>query len=114
LYKKGQISDIVFLEGIRPPIRRKLKKGEWFRGIDYDGNNRAFRGQVETDGNWAKNTSANFLMSFVPTYPYSIVVCTGTEYSEYIEEGDLNVMTETSLYAKVKSLMLFKSNFKKI
>mgnify|MGYP001163044021 CR=1 FL=1 len=115
LYQNYQLVDVTFLDGVKPAIRRKLRKEEWFRGRTYDKVYRKFQGTVETDGGWGTSTSMQFLKTFKPIQPYSIVVCTGTEYSELLEnEKDLNVLTDTKQYTAARGLSMFRNGFKKI
>lgn len=93
-------------------IRSKLSKGEIFRGIDYDGNERrGFRADVDTDGGYGADTSIKFLQNYVPNGKYAIVFTTGTEYSEFLEtRRNVNVLTD----AKTTSISNFIQSFKPI
>lgn len=93
-------------------IRSKLSKGEIFRGIDYDGNERrGFRADVDTDGGYGTDTSIKFLQNYVPNGKYAIVFTTGTEYSEFLEtRRNVNVLTD----AKTTSISNFIQSFKPI
>jgi hypothetical protein len=66
---------------------------------DYDGNFRKkFVGIVKTDRGWGDDTSIQFLTSYDPPFRSSktgIVMCTGTEYSEFLEMQGANVLTAT-------------------
>lgn len=114
LYKNHNLVDVTLIDGVKPAIRRKLTKGQWFRGISYDGNFRVFQGSVETDEGWGTSTSVQFLRSYKPRLPFSIVFCTGTEYSEWLEENDINVLTNTAQYVMARGLGMFRNGFKKI
>lgn len=117
LYRNFGLSEVIYLEGLKPAIRVKLNKGETvYSFIDYDSNYRPyFRGDVATDGGYGEATSMRFLQSYRPSTSQGIVITTGTEYSEYLEqELGLNVLTETKDKAKSIALSLFKKNFKRI
>lgn len=93
-------------------IRSKLSKGEIFRGVDYDGDERSgFRADVDTDGGYGTDTSIKFLEGYVPNGKYAIVFTTGTEYSEFLEtRRNVNVLTD----AKTTSISNFIQSFKPI
>ena len=100
IYKDGALIEIIQNSNLRPPVRVKLTRGEvWEDFRDYDGNFRKwFVGIVETDSGWGDETSINFLTSYDPPFRGSktgIVMCTGTEYSEFLEMQGANVLTAT-------------------
>lgn len=100
IYKDGALIEIIQNSNLRPPVRVKLTRGEvWEDFRDYDGNFRKwFVGIVETDSGWGDETSINFLTSYDPPFRGSktgIVMCTGTEYSEFLEMDGINVLTAT-------------------
>lgn len=100
IYKDGVLIEIIQNSNLRPPIRVKLTRGEaWVDFRDYDGNFRKkFVGIVETDRGWGDDTSIKFLTSYDPPFRGSktgIVMCTGTEYSEFLEMQGANVLTST-------------------
>ena len=101
IYKDGALIEIIQNSNRKPPIRVKLTRGEaWVKFKDYDGNFRKKAvGIVKTDKGWGDDTSINFLTSYDPPFMSSktgIVMCTGTEYSEFLEEAaGLNVLTST-------------------
>ena len=100
IYKDGALIEIIQNSNLRPPVRVKLTRGEvWEDFRDYDGNFRKwFVGIVETDRGWGDETSINFLTSYDPPFRGSktgIVMCTGTEYSEFLEMQGANVLTAT-------------------
>lgn len=103
-------------DGMKAPVRVKLTKGETAPAgfIDWAGNarKRAFTGSVDTDGGYGSDTAVKFLRSYRPgtSDGVSVVICSGTEYSEYIEQRmNGNVMTGT--WGAAKSIF---SNFKPI
>lgn len=116
-YDNYKIAEIVLFDADKPAQRRKFTKGDTVYGYrDYEGNIRdVFSADIETDEGWGNSTSVRFLRSFRPTTPTAIIVCTGTEYSEFLEnERGLNVLTDTEQYARYNTLSLFRNGFKKI
>jgi len=100
IYKDGALIEIIQNSNLRPPVRVKLTRGEvWEDFRDYDGNFRKkFVGKVETDRGWGDDTSIQFLTSYDPPFRGSktgIVMCTGTEYSKFLEMDGINVLTAT-------------------
>lgn len=86
------------------PIRAKLTEDEFvYLSTDYDGRSKGLRGTVKTDGDYGKNFSLKFLKEYKPACNngFAIVMCTGTEYSTYLENRDYgNVLTDTFQMAK--------------
>lgn len=75
--------------GLREPIWHKLTEGDIWIGEDYDGNYRyEFAANVKTDVGYGANTSYKFLLDYKLPAECSlgIVLCTGTEYSEYLKD----------------------------
>lgn len=99
IYRNGMLQDIIFDTGIKPPIRVKFQKGEIVREFeDYDGNFRDPAGPypVQTDMGWGDETSITFLTQYEPPFRDGLVMCTGTEYSTFLEnEWGFNVLTDT-------------------
>ena len=117
LYNNFALVEVILLDNGKPAIRVKLTKGETVVNfLDYDGNlRRYFTADVNTDGNFGTSTSYQFLSSYKPLKPQSIVICTGTEYSEYLEqELGLNVLSDTRDEARMRGLNMFRNGFKKI
>ena len=109
IYKDGALIEIIQNSNLRPPVRVKLTRGEvWEDFRDYDGNFRKwFVGIVETDSGWGDETSINFLTSYDPPFRSSktgIVMCTGTEYSEFLEWKSVNVLTAIPVAATVSAI----------
>ena len=93
-------------------IRVKIAKGETVRNfIDYDGNLRScFQGDIANDGGYGVDTVERFFSSHRPNKQNSIVIATGTEYSEFLEnELKLNVLTETELLANATAFQSVKN-----
>lgn len=64
---------------------------------------------VDTSDEYGYETSERFLKSYTPEKDgYTIVMCTGTEYSAILEFGGLNVLTETFM----NSPRIFLSNLR--
>ena len=113
LYSDGSLSYVsMSADKMKKPIRVKVTKGKWVRlNPDYDGRTRSFKGSVETDEGYGYDTSMKFLKSYKPKSNKGIdlVMCTGTEYSSYLEsELGLNVLTET--FQGIRKVL--QSNFK--
>lgn len=116
-YDNYKIAEIVLFDADKPAQRRKFTAGDTVYGYrDYEGNVRdKFTADIETDEGWGNSTSVRFLRSFRPPRPTAIIVCTGTEYSDFLEnEKGLNVLTDTEQYAHYNALSLFRNGFKKI
>jgi hypothetical protein len=93
-----------------PPIRTKLKKGESWSGINYDGEETDISGTIDTDGGYGEDTAYSFLKSYSPkTRSFSIVVCSGTEYSLFLEKvKHLNVLSDSIEVVSSEFLNSFK------
>lgn len=88
--------EIIFAKdviGLKNPIWHKLTKNDVWIGVDYDGYEReGFEAKISTDEGSGIEMSFDFLMGYkLPSQcELGIVVCTGTEYSEYLTvEEDL-------------------------
>lgn len=108
LYIDGHLQDYLFIDGLREPIRTKLRRGEIFKGTDYDGRERAFIGSIDTDGDYGYNTVGRFFSAHTPERPNSIVVATGTEYSIY-----LHALDGAHLFGKARLGAMIKKGFKR-
>lgn len=107
IYLDGALKRTVSMpeaDEVQMPKRPKLSRGNGIGHLyveDYDSGRRLFirkSGLMQTDGDYGYNTSRKFLQSYKPKIAkgYSIVMCTGTEYSEYLESSKkLNVLSET-------------------
>lgn len=104
LYNTITLLDVAYLEH---PVLEKLSNDDGIVQIErYDDghivtiNTSSF---VNTDKRFGVETAKDFLVKYTPPNPkgFSLVITTGTEYSEYIEETrKLNVLTETFLWAE--------------
>lgn len=84
---------------IKAPVRVKLSKGETaYLNPDYEGRSRRFTGKTDTDKGYGEDFSFKFLSRYKSKVKngFEIVVCSGTEYSTYIENvWHGNVLTDT-------------------
>lgn len=104
VYLNGTLFYYYKNDGIKPPLRAKLKKGETAKlEPDYGGRSRSMTGRVNTDGEYGAESSFKFLRSYNSKVKSGVelVMCSGTEYSTYIETVlNGNVLTETFRNAK--------------
>ena len=118
LYVDGALSDVVTLDK-EAPLRTKLTKGDVLTNfVDYDGRLRKrFYAEADTDGGYGYDTSLTFLKGYrIPKkWKYAIVVTTGTEYSEYLQNVlNLNVLQDTEIKAETSGYKMFINSFKPI
>ena len=118
LYVDGALSDVVTLDK-EAPLRTKLTKGDVLTNfVDYDGRLRKrFYADADTDGGYGYDTSLTFLKGYrIPKkWKYAIVVTTGTEYSEYLQNVlNLNVLQDTEIKAETSGYKMFINSFKPI
>lgn len=103
LFLNGKLSYFVCSgDSMKQPVRVKLSKGETFKGISYDGEQRRFTGRINTDKGYGATFSYNFLKGYKSQSGkgFEIVMCTGTEYSTYLEKTlNADVLTGTFLHA---------------
>lgn len=109
VFYNKRLYDLVFMDGDMP-IRKKLSKGEKFpKGTmryDRDEQEQTFVAKVDTDGSYGDQTSIKFLSGYKPgRNGYCIVVCTGTEYSEF---RALDNLTDNYQSARQSFLKSFK------
>lgn len=98
LFMDGKFSYYYANDGIKPPIRTKLRKGQKvLLEPDWGGRTRSFTGIVDTDGGYGERFSYNFLSNYKSVVKgVELVMCSGTEYSTYIETSMKgNVLTDT-------------------
>lgn len=99
LYENGELISVsMSSDRMKPAVRVKLKKGERAKlNPDYDGKARSLKGTVDTDGGYGADFALSFLSSYKATSSgFDIVMCTGTEYSSYIETvRHGNILTDT-------------------
>jgi len=110
LFLDGEFDYYYANDGIKPPVRVKLRKGERATlSPAWDGTTRSFTGTVDTGGGYGLDYSYKFLQSFKPkTKGIVLVMCSGTEYSTYIEtKMNGNVLTDT--FRKASGML---NNFK--
>ncbi|MGJ7024917.1 hypothetical protein [Petrimonas sulfuriphila] len=111
LYLDGDFVYYYSNDGIKPPVRVKLKKGEkTILSPDWGGRTREFTGITDTDGGYGEDYSKRFLGAYSSKVKgMELVMCSGTEYSTYIEtvmKG--NVLTDTFKNAST----ILEKNFK--
>lgn len=112
LFMNGRFSYFVCSgDSMKQPVRVKLAKGETFVGVSYDNQNRRFTGTIETDKGYGEAFSFDFLKRYKSESRkgFEIVMCTGTEYSTYLENV-LNADVLTGTFQRAQNT-LFK-NFK--
>ena len=112
LFMDGRFSYFVCSgDSMKQPVRVKLTKGETFVGVSYDNQNRRFTGTIETDKGYGEAFSFDFLKRYKSESRkgFEIVMCTGTEYSTYLENV-LNADVLTGTFQRAQNT-LFK-NFK--
>ncbi len=111
VYYRGEVKRIGFNSRLKPAIDDKLTKGQSVSNyVDYDSNLRTyFKANVKTDRGRGDKTSREFLRNFKTRHKFSIVFCTGTEYSQYLENiVHLNVLSEALESSKDDFLNSFK------
>jgi len=100
IYVNGALVEIVnekdFTEA---PRMRKIPAGKsvYLRN-PYEGKPRYMRAKIPTSREYGSETSERFLRAYKPKYKkgLAICICTGTEYSDYIETvRGLDVLTHT-------------------
>lgn len=103
IYQYGNLVAVVNQKNWREPVRRmKVRKGKVvYLANPYEGNPRAVRGMVDIGENHGIQTSIKFLEGYkAPRKGFALVITTGTEYSEYIEQAmHLDVLTNTYMNA---------------
>lgn len=110
LYLDGNFSYYYSNDGIKPPVRVKLRKGERvLLAPDWAGKTREFTGSTDTDDGYGERFSYNFLNTYKSkTKGIELVMCSGTEYSTYIE----TVMKGNVLTSTFKNAQSMLNNFK--
>lgn len=114
VYMYGRLQGIVYQTSSTQPTRRmKIPKGKTvFLNNPYEGHPRAVTGMVDIYENHGLVTSVKFLEGYkIGRKGLGIVITTGTEYSEYIEQvRHLDVLTNTFKDAA----RILEKNWKKI
>ena len=114
IYIDGKLEGIVTQDNWHEPTRRrKVELGRTiFLKNPYEGDPRGVTGAVNIVDNHGLHLSKTFLEKYkAPRRHICLVMTTGTEYSEYIEEvGHLDVLTNT--YEESKRVI--PQNWKKI
>lgn len=108
IYLWGRLEEVAFQSDFtRAPVFRKLRKDEWkYLKAPYEGQARSIMGTVDVDDATGQMTSFLILQSTqMPQDSISVVVTTGTEYSQYLETAaHLDVLTKT--YKQAAGVML--------
>lgn len=104
IYMYGRLVGVVQQNNWKEPVRRmKVRKGKVvYLSNPYEGWPRAVKGQVDVDENHGIQTSIKILESYnkAPRKGFALLMTTGTEYSEYIEQAmSLDVLTNTYMNA---------------
>lgn len=119
IYYRGGLSRIitaVVTQGLKNPTRPKLSRGDGIGVImvqSYESGKfipiKKYN-LVDTNGEYGLTTSVNFLKAYkTPSDSIGLVMCTGTEYSNYLEsKKGLNVLSDTFDYAESIAKMTFK------
>ena len=104
IYMFGKLEGIITQKNWnQSPRRRKIDLNEVaFLKNPYEGEPRAVKGRVKVSGDYGLNTSLEFLQSYsMPQDVIGLVMCTGTEYSEYLEQvRGVDVLSSTFEKAK--------------
>ena len=101
IYNHGKLIKIVNAADMPAPIREKLDRGDILEAgtTTYDGwvLKEDYAGTVDTSAGYGEDFSRQFLASFIPQNAgYSVVMCTGTEYSVYLQTAKhMDVLTKT-------------------
>ena len=96
IYNGGNLTDIVFDDNLREPLREKVKKREVVTLREtYDGRTDVtIVGQVNVTSETGLEFSEKFLQTVFPKGGTGIVMPTGTEYSTFLEKvRNLDVLT---------------------
>lgn len=101
IYMNGQLEGVVTQDNWHePPVRNKIR-GATYLTAPYEGDARGIPTKnwsvIDTDGDYGYNSSLQFLQEYrAPKNKITLVMTTGTEYSEYIEEVQhLDVLSGT-------------------
>nr|DAF05833.1 MAG TPA: hypothetical protein [Caudoviricetes sp.]DAS57009.1 MAG TPA: hypothetical protein [Caudoviricetes sp.] len=107
-YNGGLMGMVIAGNTMRKPVHIKVRKGERvYLSKPYEGKARSVIGKVDVDGELGADSAVDFLSSYRPFIKkgFSVVMTTGTEYSEYLENvRNLNVLTDT--YKSAKGIVL--------
>ena len=103
IYLNGSLREVVDMSSELPsPVRRKIRNGQYvYLDRPYEGTSRGRHGYVDVNSEYGSETSLRFLGSYkAPRRGVALVMTTGTEYSEFLEEMfNLDVLTRTFLDA---------------
>ena len=112
IYVDGRLEGIMTQDNWRAqPVRGKVPMGQWvWLRNPYEGRPRSVKGEVRITKPYGLQTSVDFLKSYrAAKNKVSIVMTTGTEYSELLEVvANLDVLTGTYEAAKTILAQGFK------
>lgn len=109
IYINGRLVEILHERDYTdPPRMKKIPGGKsvYLRN-PYEGSPRYMRAKVDTSNEYGSETSEKFLRSYKPKSKkgLAICICTGTEYSDYLESvRGLDVLTNT--WAQASKVLL--------
>ena len=100
IYVNGRLVEIVNeRDYTEAPRMKKIPAGKTvYLRNPYEGKPRYMRAKIDTSREYGSETSERFLRSYKPKYKkgLAICICTGTEYSDYLETArGLDVLTQT-------------------
>lgn len=114
IFLEGRLREVVDLSSELPaPIHRKIRNGQYlYLEHPYEGHPRGRQGYVDVNNMSGAETSLRFLNNYkAPQQGLALVMTTGTEYSEFLEEMfNLDVLTRTFMRAP----QIMAKNWKKI
>lgn len=105
IYINGRLAEIVReRDYTEPPRTKKIPKGRArYLSNPYEGKPRWMRAKGDSTNEYGAETSERFLRSYTPKVKkgLDICICTGTEYSDYLETvRGLDVLTATWMQAE--------------
>ena len=103
IYLNGSLREVVDMSSeLSAPVHKKIRNGQYlYLDAPYEGNPRGRMGHVDVNNEYGPDTSLRFLRTYkAPSKGIALVMTTGTEYSEFLEEVfNLDVLTRTFLDA---------------
>ena len=118
IYYRGKLSRIIYLYNKFQQLMKleyfRLHYGTWLIMVQSYESGKFIPikkyNLIDTNGEYGLTTSVNFLKAYkTPNDGIGLVMCTGTEYSNYLEsKKGLNVLSDTFDYAESIAKMTFK------
>lgn len=109
IYRDGRLYDVINLIDVAnldyPKYKKLVRDNVVYTVERYDGRGVSVvdgSKLIDTDGKFGFEFARSFLESYKPPFSkgWGLVLTTGTEYSEYLEDvRSLNVLTETMMFA---------------